>query len=153
MWVKNNLIFVWNTNLGKVVHENGVAEKHSKKNVVGCLTMNKQSCEYGTTGILNMSCGYMLEVLILECLTCLKNFPEFKNVMTLLSPGVFVTKLKWHLHALMKTAIFWDVTICCLIVGTNVLDKPDAFTFRIESTLLPWRKKQHIPPKLWYPCT
>jgi hypothetical protein len=56
--------------------------------------MNKQSCEYRTTGVLNMLYCYMLENLTLGYLICLKKMPEFKNVMTLLSPGVLVTKLK-----------------------------------------------------------
>jgi hypothetical protein len=56
--------------------------------------MNKQSCEYGTTGVLNMLRGYLPEDLTLGHLICLKKMTEFKNVMTLLSPVVFVTKLK-----------------------------------------------------------
>jgi len=34
--------------------------------------------------------------------------PEFKNVMTLLSLGVLVTKLKWHLYTVTKSDIFWS---------------------------------------------
>jgi len=56
--------------------------------------MNKQSCKYGTIGVLNMLYCYMLEDLTLGYLICLNKMPEFKNVMILLSPGVLVTKLK-----------------------------------------------------------
>jgi hypothetical protein len=97
MWVKNSLIFVEDINVRKAVHGNGVADKSFKEKFImcfGCLAMNKQSCEYGTNGVLNMLCCYMLEDLTLGYLICLKKMPEFKSVMTLLCSGVLVPKLK-----------------------------------------------------------
>jgi hypothetical protein len=60
---------------------------------------------------------------------------------------VFVRK---HLHALMKTVILWDVTICCLLVGTNISDKPDASLWKpsqcvyYKTTLQLFSPTQHV---------